>query len=220
MSKKNRATIAIQNRWTKTITESEQCRPNELSTLQQISQPIASTSKTEPIVNNPINKSTDPTLEKSQFNTRISDLEKSLDYNLSQDIECDDAVDYKIVNTQSLAKLFSSLLCPECKQPTMKLKTSGRCGFAYSVMIECDSCLYTANSFTSDKIEASVFDINRRMVKFFLSSGQGFSAMERFCMAMNIEGLSNNAFNKHATTLTEFSKLSGNLNLERARERV
>lgn len=58
------------------------------------------------------------------------------------------------------------------------------------------------------------------MVKNFVSVKQGFSVMENFCMVTNVEGLSSNAFCKHASSMAKLAVQAGESNLEKARERV
>lgn len=53
---------------------------------------------------------------------------------------------------------------------------------------------------------AGVFKINRQMETGFLSKCQGFHAMERCCMAMNMGGLGDNDFNKQPPLYMKYRK--------------
>lgn len=93
--------------------------------------------------------------------------------------------------------------------------TSNRSGFVSNMGVECKNCSYTSQSSSSEKLEDSAaFDLNRRMVKFFNSIGQGFRAIEQFCIMLNMDGLSNNSYAKHVSAISKFAKESDELNLE------
>lgn len=83
------------------------------------------------------------------------------------------------------------MACPVCFQTTIiSLKVSDKIGFVNKLEVECSECiLKVAETYTSEKL-GSTFDINRRMVKNFVSVGQGFSAIDNFCMVTNVDGLS------------------------------
>lgn len=110
--------------------------------------------------------------------------------------------------------MISSLACPVCFQTTLSLKVSDKIGFANKLEVECSDCMKVAETYTSEKVR-NTFDVNRRMVKHFVSVGQGFSAMENFCVVTNVEGLSNNAFHKHASSMSKLTVQAGEANLEK-----
>lgn len=161
----------------------------------------------------------------SVFKTRIADLDKSIqDFETSLQQDSQHETKYKLVSEHTLSNLVGGLLCPHCSSKSLVFITSNtndQCGFVSNMGVECTNCSYTSESSRSEKLEDSAaFDLNAPMVKFFNSIGQGFRAMEQFCIMMNMDGLSNNSFDKHVSAISKFAKESGNLNLEKARERV
>lgn len=231
-SKKAKAILAIQNRWNKKV-GNEQCDIESCQTSRPMPSDLtpgtfdqASTSS-DSIPTIPVPRIVRPTnQEENEFKTRMLDLDSSLQtFETSMDQndnnETLDAPDYKLIDIRCLQNLFANLLCPSCKQQSLQFKTSNRYGFAHTMEVECEECLHSVESPSSHKIEGSAaLDVNRRMVKFFATTGQGFSSLEKFCMVMNMESMSNNSFDKHMSAISLHSKLAGQLNLEKARDRV
>lgn len=63
-------------------------------------------------------------------------------------------------------------------------------------------------------------NVNRRIVKHFLSNGQGFSDLEKFYIVMNMkQGMRNSTFSKHSKYFSKSAAKKGQLLIEKARER-
>lgn len=68
--------------------------------------------------------------------------------------------------------------------------------------------------------ETKSFDVNRRFVKAFLSNGEGFASLERFCLVLNMDKMSSRTFSAHTGGISKATSNIGYKCLEKARARV
>lgn len=218
-SKKAKAALAARKRWERQLTNVVSTFDVSAKTSPENVPSVSCDGQTKP---SSATGSTDsnmgPKANKTTFNTRLSDLENFVDLNLNM-VENDEK--YSIVNLRFVEQLVGKLACPECKQVSLVLETLERVGLAQKLQVHCTNCigLTIAETYTSDKVE-NKFDVNRRVVKHFLSTGQGFSALQKFCVVMNMDGMSNSTFSKYSKSLSSSAIKAGQINLEKARARV
>ena len=89
------------------------------------------------------------------------------------------------MDMEVLASVFCELLCPECKQNSVKLteKENLKYGSASCCMLQCD-CGYESKFYTSKKSpgRSSGFEVNKRLIYSMRSIGQGHAGVEKFCI--------------------------------------
>ncbi|GFW05058.1 uncharacterized protein TNCV_598521 [Trichonephila clavipes] len=125
-----------------------------------------------------------------------------------------DVRNYIIVDTECLSNLFTNHLCNICHTASLKLCFGQKNGFAYKMNVVCVNCDLTQSEICSSKqlvdtklnqisnvsknkfFNAS-FDVNMRIVQGILSLGLGYSALEKFCMHMNLRIMSSKTFNSY-----------------------
>ena len=133
--------------------------------------------------------------------------------------ECDsqmnsvDDDEYILVQGTQIMKLFSDLLCPMCKQPSIQFmrKPEDDLGFAARMAIECRNCKrYSREEYSSQRIgepgslKNAPFDVNARATVAFRGVGCGHSAMKEWCGVMNMSAvLSKNAYTNTNNKLEE-----------------
>lgn len=154
-------------------------------------------------------KACNDTNQKACFSTRISDLDTRLNHESELDLENCFAVEYKFVDVACLNELVSNLACPSCLECNFSVSATKKNGFACDLCIESENCpeieICTPNS--KRILGSKSFDVNRRVVKAFMSNGERFAALDRFCMVINMNNMSPNTFSKHNA---EVSKLTVN----------
>ncbi|GFV38354.1 uncharacterized protein TNCV_3633611 [Trichonephila clavipes] len=60
-----------------------------------------------------------------------------------------------------------------------------------------DTKLHQISNVSKDKFFNNAFDVNMRIVQGILSLGLGYSALEKFCMHMNLSIMSSKTFNSY-----------------------
>lgn len=149
ISKKQKASLAAKGRWAKRL--DQVCRDLEQSdtttSLPDEFTPRPSTSSSIVEDESTGNKQSG---RPSQSNTRLSDLEKSLQLtaNLGVDIA---SSKYCLVDINSIKSLIESLACPQCKQLSLTLNTSKRTGFALKFEVNCTYCIKVTENFSSEQ---------------------------------------------------------------------
>ena len=123
------------------------------------------------------------------FGISLPQLERNT---VSEDESNDDC--YVIVQTTSLCKFFSKLLCPTCKQPSisfevMKDKTMGFAAKARSYCTACENNV--SEDFLCKRVDDSAspnvpFEVNMQAVLAFRGIGCGFTAIREWCGIMNM----------------------------------
>lgn len=171
-----------------------------------------------------VDKAGNDTNQKACYSTRISDLATGLngESELGLNLENCVAAEYKLVDIACLNELVSNLACPSCLECNLSISASKNNGFACELSIECKNCpdieIYTPNS---KRLPGSKsFDVNRKVVKAFMSNGERFAALDRFCMIMNMNNMSPNTFSKHNAEVSKSTVNIGKQNLAVARARV
>ncbi|GFW71715.1 uncharacterized protein TNCV_219291 [Trichonephila clavipes] len=125
-----------------------------------------------------------------------------------------DVRNYIIVDTECLSNLFTNHLCNIRHTASLKLCFGQRNGFAYKMNVVCVNCDQTQSEICSSKqlVDTKLhqisnvskntffnapFDVNMRIVQGILSLGLGYSALEKFCMHMNLSIMSSKTFNSY-----------------------
>lgn len=111
-------------------------------------------------------------------------------------IDTSNSGSYIIVNFHELTKLFVNLKCSHCDEQTLKLELGNKLGFSYNLNLTCSSCAkkLCAVQTSNDRKGNTVPDINLRITHAFFHIGKGYSAVEKFCMIMNILPFSSRTF--------------------------
>lgn len=237
-SKKNKAKAAIASRWKKkgcfdnmqSMTEENPDSNLDLEpSNSNLSDPLPGPSNYS-VCNVTHTCDVRPTEEKEQSrpsSRRISELEISLETLVDENCvrPTEKMPDYKVVDMTCLSALFTSLACTLCENKSLVLKTVARVGFAHKLVLECSICECIIESCdSSKKISDSgrpkVYDVNRRMAKFFSSTGQGHGSMERFGMVFNMDSMSQRAYSNHVKVISKSCKQAAEISLVKARDRV
>ncbi|GFV58250.1 uncharacterized protein TNCV_4019871 [Trichonephila clavipes] len=103
-----------------------------------------------------------------------------------------------IVNFEQISKMFMKLKCPDCDKEILKLALGNKVGFSYVLNLTCSSCAEKVCAVeTSNESQGNtVPDINLRITQAFSNIGKGYSAIEKFCMAVNVSPFSSRTYSK------------------------
>ncbi|GFV44008.1 hypothetical protein TNCV_3571291 [Trichonephila clavipes] len=93
-----------------------------------------------------------------------------------------------VVNFKQISKMFMKLKCPDCDKQTLKLALGNKVGFSYVLNLTCSSCAENVCAVETfyERQGNTVPDINLRITQAFSNIGKGYSAIEKFCMAVNV----------------------------------
>lgn len=107
---------------------------------------------------------------------------------------------YALIDVRIIQTLSGNLACPQCYKQNLALKMSNQRGFAANLSVSCTTCDELAGScFTLEKIDDTQNDdVNRRAVKAFTTLGKEYTALEHFCLVMNVPVMSSITFNNIA----------------------
>ena len=120
-----------------------------------------------------------------------------------------------VVHISSLLKLFETLLCPVCKQPSIEfvLLEGKSLGFATKGKTVCIKCQETiAEAHLCERVDRSdstkvPFEINLRAVLAFRGIGCGFAAIKEWCGIMNMPySISQDTYSKSSEKINIASK--------------
>ncbi|GFW66261.1 uncharacterized protein TNCV_1711601 [Trichonephila clavipes] len=102
------------------------------------------------------------------------------------------------VNFKQISKMFMKLKCPDCDKQTLKLALGNKVGFFYVLNLTCSSCAENvcAVETSNERQGNTVPDINLRITQAFSNIGKGYSAIEKFCMAVNVYPFSSRTYSK------------------------
>ncbi|GBM79361.1 hypothetical protein AVEN_32971-1 [Araneus ventricosus] len=104
---------------------------------------------------------------------------------------------YVIIDTNVFTDLFKNHMCNTCKNSSLRVVFGRAYGFCQDLKVVCDFCDKVINEVeTSKQIIKNEnglnqpFDINLRATQAFLSFGRGYTALEKFCMFLNMRLMS------------------------------
>ena len=94
---------------------------------------------------------------------------------------------FRFVDMDILAAVMKKLPCKECAELELTLceDDSNRKGCASSLSLQCSSCGWTEEFYTSSQVK-HYYEVNRRFVYAMRSVGCGSTAAKRFCGIMNM----------------------------------
>lgn len=69
-------------------------------------------------------------------------------------------------------------------------------------------------------MNSNAFDVNARVTKAFLTFSKGYSALESFCMVMNMQAPTKQTFHDHSQKVFKASKALGIQTMAEARKKV
>ena len=78
--------------------------------------------------------------------------------------------------------------------------------YSASVVKKIVKQVSTSARVSSQESSRPPFEVNRRVVQAFLSIGKGLAGMEQFCIAMGMNGMSNNSYNAHLLKICDENK--------------
>ncbi|GFX62665.1 uncharacterized protein TNCV_4868251 [Trichonephila clavipes] len=95
------------------------------------------------------------------------------------------------------------LKCPDCDKQTLKLALGNKVGFSYVLHLTCSSCaeIVCAVETSNERQGNTVPRINLRITQAFSNIGKGYSAIEKFCMAVIVSPFSSKTYGKFTKLL-------------------
>ncbi|GFW32164.1 uncharacterized protein TNCV_2601901 [Trichonephila clavipes] len=109
---------------------------------------------------------------------------------------------YILVDFNQVHNLLRSAKCQYCEKQTLKLELGAKLGFSYNLKLLCSNCDENKTVVnTSLKFVPTSHDVNLRITQAFSHIGKGYSAIEKFCMVMNIDPFSSTTYGKCARRL-------------------
>ncbi|GFV43873.1 uncharacterized protein TNCV_484971 [Trichonephila clavipes] len=106
---------------------------------------------------------------------------------------------YILVDFNQVNNLLRSAKCQYCEKQTLKLELGAKLGFSYNLKLLCSNCGENKTVVnTSLKSVPTSHDVNLRITQAFSHIGKGYSAIEKFCMVMNIDPFSSTTYGKCA----------------------
>ena len=115
---------------------------------------------------------------------------------------------YRIIDTNILSMVISSLFCPQCEQQALILgdRLVKKQGLASLLYVKCSNCDYVNEFYTSEKTKQS-FDVNNRIVYTMRTMGHGHSGVEKFTSLMNMpKPMTRNNYDKLVTKIANITK--------------
>ncbi|KAH7981705.1 hypothetical protein HPB52_000730 [Rhipicephalus sanguineus] len=97
-------------------------------------------------------------------------------------IETEDEDEFFLVQRAALNGLLGSALCPQCKEPGLKMKHGTKHGLAVKMVLTCTACGADAkNAWSSPRMESSKsFEVNIRAMQAIKTIGKGSAALSDF----------------------------------------
>ncbi|XP_075725532.1 uncharacterized protein LOC142767537 [Rhipicephalus microplus] len=124
-----------------------------------------------------------------------------MDQGDESDIETEDEDEFFLVQRAALTGLFGSALCPQCKEPGLKMKHGTKHGLAVKMVLTCTACDADAkNAWSSPRMENSKsFEVNIRAMQAIKTIGKGSAALSDFWSVMNVShrGIHHKTFQRH-----------------------
>ncbi|GFU60793.1 uncharacterized protein TNCV_3983631 [Trichonephila clavipes] len=109
---------------------------------------------------------------------------------------------YILVDFNQVNNLLRSAKCQYCEKQTLKLELGAKLGFSYNLKLLCSNCDENKTVVnTSLKSVQTSHDVNLRITQAFSHIEKGYSAIEKFCMVMNIDPFSSTTYGKCARRL-------------------
>ncbi|GFY79639.1 uncharacterized protein TNIN_112931 [Trichonephila inaurata madagascariensis] len=127
---------------------------------------------------------------------------------------------YILVDFNQVNNLRRSAKCQYCEKQTLKLERGAKLGFSYNLKLLCSNCDENKTVVnTSLKSGPTSHDVNLRVTQAFSHIGKGYSAIEKFCMVMNIDPFPSATYGKCARRLDNaYTMASENIFAEIQRE--
>lgn len=124
-----------------------------------------------------------------------------------------------------LTHLLGCFPCKNCYCETTQAKlVDNKTVFANTVVMTCSVCGYVNELRTSTSLanntQRKLYDVNRRVVKAFVSMGKGHRALETFCMVMNMKPMNHRSYFSHIKALHKAFREEVDLSLVSARNEV
>lgn len=154
--------------------------------------------------NNNTSLSSDDVTGNASKSLRLSNLE-CLPSNTN--VNNENSPKYILIDVNNLQELFENILCNECKCNSLSVEFGVQHGFSHTLKLICKNCellkkeVETSTVVKKSDMSQKCFDINLRVVQAFLGFGRGFSALEMFCMCMNMKTMSSRTFNLYKNML-------------------
>ena len=158
------------------------------------------------------------------FGVTVEEGKDNADNSTSEPEDC-----YLIVQKSIMAKLVSTLLCPECKQPGLSFQVSSenKNGFSVKSSIVCQTCkVFAKEQYLCERVGGSSspnspWDINTRAILAFRGIGCGYTAMRDWASVMNMPyTISRDTYTKGHQKIEESSAKTFELISEQSRTNI
>lgn len=235
-SKRNRSMLnrtSVSKRWN-TYKESEKLKSDELCVKLRVAdtlnfdndQPGPSRHQIlRPIENNMHTEATECCEETTPRRKRPTGFGLVSSYQPQIDFD-ENAPSYCLVDLSILTNFLEGMPCKFCLDVNYKVIHAKEKGFANKISLHCLSCDQTISFQTSKQINDKTvktrppFDINRRMIKTFLSLGKGHNGLEIFSMGLNMPCIHHSAYDKQIDIIVDLAKEHVQDSLNNARTEV
>ena len=168
-----------------------------------------------------------PVMSDSPVEVVVSASKRKLAYNQSQTTTTppETTLPCTIVQLDMLQQLFSALLCPECHQLKVVLKsdstiTVGLVVHLKAFCINCDTDISSAATSKKASNNNRVYELNRGVVASAMATGMGFAAVQNFFEPLNIPFQDAKSFSSHVKAIHEQSAVFSDAMLKKAADKV
>ena len=133
--------------------------------------------------------------------------------------------DFILVHSFCWQELSKNLICSECKTRSISVKFSKEKGCDILILFVCDTCecvlsecYFSPKAETEKKVNS--YTVSRKLVDGVNAIGQGYAALERMCMVLNMHCMSSRSFYNHFDRLSKEVNDLENKVLESARNEI
>lgn len=137
-----------------------------------------------------------------------------------------DAPTYCLMDLTKLTTYLEGLPCKYCLNINSDIRISNPKGFAQEIFMHCNTCDQTYSFETSQKVTGETsktrppYDVNRRIIKTFISLGKGYAGLETLSMGMNMPCIHHSAYDKQIIVLQKSANQQALESMKRARVEV
>ncbi|XP_069673452.1 uncharacterized protein [Periplaneta americana] len=133
--------------------------------------------------------------------------------------------DYLLVHKNVWGELLKNLKCYECDNNALELQMRENKGFATKLVVKCTACgTNCGETFSSPQTKSDSkrppFEVNKKMVEAFVSTGSGHSAMQTFCSVVGMKGMALGTYQSHLDKIAKETDCYNQKILSRSRRAV
>lgn len=202
----------------KTNRKSPKTRRQHLNDIKKCSQ-TPDTSPPHLCTNTPTPSATSTPVATSSASSTTASARK---LNFSHHIELNEVeniYEYMIVEINSCLQWIRSIARCECGEK-MNITVKSECGMVKTFQAECELCSAKSSYCTSPGGGNDKYDVHSRAVTAGLHCGDGYVAVQKFCMAINMNVLHHKTYSKHQKEIQDSSIKKYEELLEKTRKEV